>query len=92
MASKRKPQLNISDKVSCHKRKKVETINKGELARPDGFIATIEVIGKKWALGTATHLGEEIAFTGKAPKNKQRFLHKGIVISSPSLRLGLGRL
>lgn len=63
VASKRKQQLiipdesyhqSIQEEVSCTKRKKVETINEGERARPDGFISKKEVIGEKQALDAGT--------------------------------------
>jgi len=39
VASKSKQQLNIPDEVKCCKRKKLETINKGQHASPDGLIS-----------------------------------------------------
>lgn len=61
VASKRIQQLiipnesyrqSIQDEVSVSKRKKVETINEGERARPDGFISKnkLSVKSRPWTL------------------------------------------
>jgi len=43
---------SIQDEVSVSKRKKVETINEGECARPDGFISKnkLSVKSRPWTL------------------------------------------
>lgn len=54
VASKRKQQLNSPDEVSCRKRKKVTTVNEGELPKPENLISKKEVIGEKQPLDAAT--------------------------------------
>ena len=54
VASKRKEQLNSPDEIICRKRKKVETVNEFELAKPESLISKKKVTGEKQRLDAAT--------------------------------------
>ena len=54
VASKQKEQLNSPDEISCRKRKKVETVNEVEHAKPESLISKKKVTGEKQRLDAAT--------------------------------------